>query len=250
MRAKDVMTSPVITIRPDTTIVEAIRIMLLRRISGLPITDQNGQLLGILTEGDFLHRAETGTQRRRPRWLEFLVGPGRLADEYTRSNARKVSELMTADPITVAEDTPLHEIVELMEKHQIKRVPVISKGQVEGIVTRANLLHALVGLYRQTQPSTPSEDSIIRSRLLAKLAEEKWVPKGLINPIVRGGVVELFGSIMDERERKALIVLAENIPSVKGVRDHLAWVEPTSGLVFYRPEEAPVECKEVSRSAY
>jgi CBS domain-containing protein len=250
MRAKDVMTSPVITVSPDTTIVEAISIMLLRRISGLPVTDQEGRLLGILTEGDFLRRAETGTQRRRSRWLELLVRPGRLADEYTHSHARKVSALMTLDPVTVAEDTPLHEIVELMEKHQIKRVPVVSNGQVVGIVTRANLLHALVGLYRQSEPSIPSDDTAIRSRLLAELAKEKWAPIGLINPIVHGGVVELFGSILDERERKALIVLAENIPGVKAVRDHLAWVEPTSGLVFYGPEEKPVDCKDVSRAAY
>jgi CBS domain-containing protein len=241
MKAKDIMTSPVITVTPDTTIVQAIRIMLLRRISGLPVTDPEGRLLGVLTEGDFLRRAETGTQRHRPRWLEFLTGPGRLADEYTRSHARKVSELMTPEPVTVTEDAPLHEIVELMEKRQIKRVPVVSKGQVTGIVTRANLLHALVGLYRQAEPSLPSDDGAIRSRLLAELAKEKWAPVALINPIVHDGVVEFFGSIMDERERKALIVAAENIPGVKAVRDHLAWVEPTSGLVFYRSEEEPVE---------
>jgi CBS domain-containing protein len=243
MKAKDVMTSPVITTEPDASIVQAIRIMLQRRISGLPVVDQDGRLVGMLTEGDFMRREETGTRRLRPRWLEFLIAPGRLADEYTRSHARKVSELMTPEPFTVSEDTPLHEIVQLMEKHQIKRVPVTDKGLVVGIVTRANLLHALVGIYRQDQPIVRSDDALVRTRLLAELAKEKWAPLGLINPIVHEGVVELFGAITDERQRKALIVAAENIPGVSAVRDHLAWVEPTSGLVFYQSDEEPVEPK-------
>ena len=243
MKAKDVMTSPVITTEPDASIVQAIRIMLQRRISGLPVVDQDGRLVGMLTEGDFMRREETGTRRLRPRWLEFLIAPGRLADEYTRSHGRKVSELMTPEPVTASEDTPLHEIVQLMEKHQIKRVPVTDKGLVVGIVTRANLLHALVGIYRQDQPIVRSDDALVRTRLLAELTKEKWAPLGLINPIVHEGVVELFGAITDERQRKALIVAAENIPGVKSVRDHLAWVEPASGLVFYQSDEEPVELK-------
>jgi CBS domain-containing protein len=240
MRAKDVMTSPVFTVRPDASILEAIRIMLQRRISGLPVTDADGQLVGVVTEGDFLRRAETGTERRRPRWLEFLMGPGRLADEYTHSHGRKVDELMTESPVSVTEDAPLDEIVQLMEKRRIKRVPVTSKGQVIGIVTRANLLHAILALYPGAHPMVQSADCLIRSQFLADLAKEKWAPVGLINPIVRDGVVELFGSILDDRERKALIVAAENIPGVKEVRDHLAYVEPTSGMVFYNSEEPPV----------
>src|SRR6516165_9420699 len=107
MKARDVMTSPVVSIEPDASIWQAVRIMLQRHISGLPVIDQKGGLVGIVTEGDFLRRAETGTQRRGPRWLEYLIGPGRLADEYTRAHGRKVSEIMTADPLTITEDTPL-----------------------------------------------------------------------------------------------------------------------------------------------
>ena len=134
MKAKDVMTSPVISVGPDDAVSQAARIMLQRHISGLPVIDQKGGLVGIVTEGDFLRRAETGTQRRRPRWLEYLIGPGRLADEYTRAHGRKVSEIMTADPLTVSEDTPLDEIVRLMEKRQIKRLPVVRDQQVVGIL--------------------------------------------------------------------------------------------------------------------
>ena len=118
MKAKDIMTSPVVSVEPDASVLQAVRIMLQRRMSGLPVVDREGRLIGIVTEGDFLRRAETGTQRRRARWLEFLLGPGRLADEYTQSHGRKVSEIMTRDPHTVTEDTPLEDVVRLMEKKQ------------------------------------------------------------------------------------------------------------------------------------
>ena len=153
MKVKDVMTSPVVSIEPDSTVPQAVRIMLQRHISGLPVVDKDGRLAGIVTEGDLLRRAETGTERKRPRWLEFLVGPGKLAEEYTRAHARKVSEVMTADPLTVGEDTPLEDVVRLMEKRRIKRVPVVRGQEIVGIVSRANLLHALAGVAREVKPT-------------------------------------------------------------------------------------------------
>ena len=236
MKAKDVMTSPVVSVAPDTTVLDAVRMLLQRRISGLPVIDKDGRLVGMVTEGDLLRRVETGTQRRRPRWVEFLLGPGRLADEYTRTHGRKVNDVMTSDPLTVSEDAGLEDIVKLMEKHQIKRVPVLRGEQVIGIITRANLLHALAGASPTPQATAQSNDAGIRAAFLAELGREKWAPIALINPIVRDGVVELWGTITDERERQALIVAAENVPGVKGVRDHLAWVEPTTGMV-YQPEQ-------------
>jgi CBS domain-containing protein len=233
MKAKDVMTSPVISVEPNATVLQAIRIMLQRRISGLPVIDSTGRLVGMITEGDFLRRVETGTALRRPRWLEFLIGPGRLADEYTHTHGRKVEEIMTPDPVAVSDDASLEEIVKLMEKKQIKRVPVVLGEQVVGIVTRANLVHAIASVARQAQPSVESNDAAIRELFLTELGKEKWAPITLINPIVRSGVVELWGTIMDDRERQALIVAAENIPGVKAVHDHLVWVEPTSGMVVY-----------------
>ena len=95
MKASDVMTREVISVEPESSILHAIRLMLEKRISGLPVVSAQGALVGIVTEGDFLRRVETGTERRRPRWLEFLLGPGRLSDEYARSHGRKV---YTAEP--------------------------------------------------------------------------------------------------------------------------------------------------------
>jgi CBS-domain-containing membrane protein len=207
--------------------------MLQRRVSGLPVVDADGRLIGIVTEGDFLRRVETGTLRRRSRWIELLLGPGRLADEYSRSHGRKVSEVMTPDPQTVTEETTLESIVTLMEKRQVKRLPVVSGERVVGLVSRANLLHALASLSREARPAEQS-DAAIRAALLAELSKQPWAPVALIDPIVRNGVVELWGTITDERERSALVVAAENVLGVQAVRDHLAWVDATSGMVVYQ----------------
>jgi CBS domain-containing protein len=241
MKAKDVMTSPIISVEPDASMWDAVRIMLQRRISGLPVIDKGGHLVGMVSEGDFLRRAETGTQRRRPHWLEFLLGPGRLADEYTRSHGRKIQDIMTPDPVTVTGDTSLEEVVRTMEKRRIKRLPVVHDNAVVGIVTRANLVHALAGVARELMPTTTSDEAI-RKRLLTELAKEAWAPVALIDVIVRDGVVELWGTITEERQRAALIAAAENVRGVKAVHDHLGWVDVVSG-VLYQPEEESVQVK-------
>jgi CBS domain-containing protein len=238
MQAKDVMTTSVVSIEPGATVMQAVRLMLQKRISGLPVVNAKGDLVGIVTEGDFLRRAETKTERKRPRWLEFIMGPGRLADEYVHSHGRKVEEVMTPDPTTISEDAPLDEIVQMMEKRGIKRVPVMRGKRLVGIVSRANLLHALA-ILAPTVPEPSPSDTIIRNRFLAELDKQKWAPVGALNVVVRDGTVELWGTITDERERQALIVAAENIPGVKAVRDHLAWVEPNSGMVIYPPGDEP-----------
>jgi CBS domain-containing protein len=234
MKAHDVMTWGVISVEAGASVMRAAQIMLQNKISGLPVVDASGNLVGIVTEGDFLRRGEIGTQRRRPRWLEFLIGPGRLATEYVRACGRKVGEIMTPNPYTVTEDTPLEEIVKLMEQHRIKRLPVVSGSKPIGVVSRANLLHALASLAREAQPSA-SDDTAIRSRILAELSKQSWAPE--INVIVRNGVVELWGAITDERQRQAYVVAAENAPGVKLVHDHLVWVEPMSGMFFLQSEE-------------
>jgi CBS domain-containing protein len=236
------MTSPVVSVEPDDAILRAVRIMLQRRVSGLPVIDKEGHLSGIVTEGDFLRRAETGTERRRARWLEFLIGPGKLAQEYAHAHARKVRDVMTPDPVTVAEDTPLEDIVRVMEKRQIKRVPVVRGQAVVGIVSRANLLHALASVAREAKP-TEQSDEAIRAQLLADLGKQPWAPLALIDPIVRNGTVELWGTINDERERRALIVAAENVAGVKAVSDRLVWVDATSGMVIYQSDGSPVAAK-------
>jgi len=168
MKAKDVMTPHVITVAPDASILEALRLMLQNKISGLPVVDKNGDLAGIVTEGDFLRRTETGTERKRPRWVEFILGPGTLAKDYVHSHARRIDEVMTADVQTITEDCELDDVVALMEKHRIKRIPVVRGNALVGIVSRANLLHALATLSREVTPN-PKTDQTIRDSVLAEL---------------------------------------------------------------------------------
>lgn len=235
MKASDIMTRRVITVARDASILEAVRLMLQNRISGLPVVDDKGQLIGMVTEGVFLRRAETKTERRRARWLEFLIGPGQLADEYVHARGRKVEEVMTSDPYTVSSDTPLERVVQAMEKHHVKRLPVVDDGTLVGMISRANLLHALASLGRDVPPASRG-DSEIRERLLAELADKSWSPARL-NVVVRNGEVELSGVIIDERGREAITVAAENVPGVTAIHDHLVWVEPMSGTILYSPED-------------
>ena len=237
MIASDVMTRTVLSVRPDATIAEAIRTMLDNRISGLPVIDEAGRLVGMLTEGDLLRRGETGTERHRPRWLEILMGPGRLAGDYVRTHGRRIGEVMTRDPVSVTPDTPLKEVVELMERRRIKRVPVLDGDVPVGILSRADLLRALAGVLEE-KPVPATSDEEIRERILAELAKAAWVPRDGIAITVKNGVVDLNGVILDEKERGALRVAAENVPGVRTVEDHLVWVEPVSGTVIDAPPEA------------
>jgi CBS domain-containing protein len=236
MKVSDVMTRNVIYIAPDETVLKAARLMLQNRISGLPVVEK---LVGIVTEGDFLRRGEIGTQRRRPKWLEFLVGPGKLAAEYVQASARRVGEVMTTDLYSIGEDEPLEAVVELMERRRVKRLPVMRGETMVGVISRANLLHALATIARDTPVTVSKTDTQIRDQILATLAAQPWAPHA--NVVVKDGVAELWGVITDEREREALIVAAENVPGCKGVHDHLVWVEPMSGMSFPSAEDEAKE---------
>jgi CBS-domain-containing membrane protein len=231
MKASEIMTYPVITVTPETSIAEAARLMLQHRISGLPVVDAKSAVIGIITEGDLLRRGETGSAPHHPWWLQLLLGPGRLAKEYTLAHARKVGEAMTGDVVSVTPKTDLRDIVQLMNKRRIKRVPVIEDRKLAGIVSRANLVRALVKALVK-KPARPLSDHEIRTAILDATTAEPWGPRFAIDVEVKDGFVDIYGTITDEGERIALQVLAENVPGVKGVRDHLVWVEPASGMVI------------------
>jgi CBS domain-containing protein len=221
MKAVDIMSRVVVTVPPNATIVDAMRLMLGQRISGLPVVDDSGQLVGLLTEGDLLRRAETGTEKHRPGWLQFLRGAPRQAQDYVRTHGRKVGEIMTPDVLTVTETTSLDDIVELMESRHVKRIPVVTEDRlVVGVVSRADLLRALVQELEKTSPVTTS-DPALREQVVAELRRQAWGGRGHVTVIVTDAVVYLEGVIYDESERGAMRVAAENIPGVKEVRDHL-----------------------------
>jgi CBS domain-containing protein len=235
MRAHQIMTRQVITIAVNAPITDAANTMLDRHISGLPVVDETGKLVGIVSQGDFIRRAEIGTQRKRGRWLKFLVGPGRAASDFVHERGRKVVEIMTPDPCTVTEDATLEDIVELMERNNIKRLPVMREDKLVGIVSRSNLLQAVAGLTRDV-PDPTADDDHIRNHIIASLEKVDWAPFGL-SVIVVNGVVHLSGVITNEQSREATIVAAENVSGVTTVHDHLCWVEPMSGMYLNSEED-------------
>ena len=237
MRAHQIMTRPVITVTPETTIVEAANTMLQKHVSGLPVIDAAGKFVGIVSEGDFIRRGEIGTQRKRGRFLKFILGPGQAATDFVHEHGRKVAEIMTPQllTITITEDTALDEIVELMEKNNVKRLPVMRGDRIVGIVSRANLLQAVASLAREI-PDPTADDDHIRNRVIDTIEKNDWCPFGL-SVIVRGGIVHLSGVITEERSRKAAVVAAENVTGVTKVHDHLCWVDTMSGMYLNSPED-------------
>lgn len=219
MKARDVMVSPVITAKPSSLVREVAKMFLDRRISAVPVVDDQGRLVGIVSEGDLLHRSEAGTERQHSWWLLALTGDETLAADYVKANASKVADIMTRDVVSAAPDTPLHEIAALLENNAIKRVPIVENGQLVGIVSRANLIQAVASAGKHLE--IPLSDTAIREKLLAHLNREPWVHTGLLNITVADGIVDLWGITDSDTERKALRVAAERSPGVRAVNDHL-----------------------------
>ena len=224
MKAADIMTRQVVSIGPDATVTEAARCMLENRISGLPVCNSDGRLLGIVSEGDLLRRAETGTARRTSWWLAMFAGASTQAADYTKSHGRHVRDVMTESLFAVTEETPLEEVIRLLEGNRIKRVPVLRDGKLVGIVSRANLLHVLASIAPDVAPAA-ADDRVLRDRILETLRAQPWAPEISDNIVVRNGVVHLWGSVRTEAQRDALRVVAENTPGVTRVENHLSIVD-------------------------
>lgn len=235
MHAIHVMTRDVVAVTPHTTIEEAAKILLRMHISGLPVIDDAGNLVGIVSESDFLRRSEIGTGRRHAAWLSFFMGPGRAAAEFIHERGRKVEDVMTRKVITVQEETSLADIVALMEKHGIKRVPVMRGKVTVGIVTRSNLLQAMASLANEI-PAPGADDEHIRERISRTVEATDWRPIGF-RVTCRQGVVHLHGLITTDEARRAAIVAAENTEGVKEVHDHLCFVDTYSGYAVESAED-------------
>jgi CBS-domain-containing membrane protein len=220
MKAVDVMVRDVVTVTPDTDVAEAVRLLGEHDVSALPVVDEDGTVVGIISEGDLLRREEIGTEKHRPWWIEAVTPGATLAHEFAKSHGQRVEEVMSTQVISASEDTPLDEIATLLEKHRIKRVPIIREGKLVGVVSRSNLIQALASAQIGVHPAIEA-DRTIRSELLSRLAEQAWTNFGSRNVIVTQGVVHLWGLVGSEDERHALTALAEEVPGVVGVPDEM-----------------------------
>jgi CBS domain-containing protein len=221
MRAMDVMTSKVITIDENGTVPEAAKLLAEHGISAVPVVNRDKRVIGMVSEGDLLHRAETGTELRRSWWLELASSTNKLAGEYIKAHSGKVKDVMTRDVLSVTEETPVADIAVLLETNRIKRVPVLRDGKLVGIVSRANLVRALAMTISEVANGAEADDRSIRDKLLAELKAQKWAEVSPANVTVKGGVVHLWSSYLSEQEKRALVVAAENIPGVRRVEDHM-----------------------------
>jgi len=231
MKAIDIMVSPVVTVGPDTTAAEVADILLEKHISGVPVVDAGGALVGIVSEGDLMRRAETGTERRRSWWLELLTRNDTIAADYIKSHARKVGDIMTRYPVTVSEETPITEIVDLLEGRQIKRVPVMRDGKVVGIISRSNLLQAFATLRRKAGPESKTDDRTLRLRVL-KTIDGAHLPRPFgLNVTVKDGNVDLWGVVETDEEKNALRVATEVTQGVVSVVDNVFVRPPVSSAI-------------------
>src|SRR5215469_3044205 len=227
MRAMDIMTSEVITVREDATVPEVARLMAERGISAVPVVDRENQIVGMVSEGDLLHRTETGTEPRRSWWLDMVSSTNKLAGEYIKSHSARVKDVMTRDVLSVTEETPVADIAVLLETNRIKRVPVVKDGKIVGIVSRANLVRPLAMTIDEAPGGSDADDQAIRARLLAELKAQRWAEVSPANITVKDGVVHLWSSYLSDQEKRALVVAAESTPGVRRVEDHMRRV-PTS----------------------
>jgi CBS domain-containing protein len=226
MNAKDVMTTEVVTVSPETTVQDLAKILSEKGISGAPVVDANQRLIGIVSEGDLLHRAETGTerrvQRRRSWWLESVAAEQEQARDYVKAHGRTVADIMTREVITAEETTDLADLAMLLETRRIKRVPVVSGGKLVGIVSRANLVRALATTSSAPKIVADIDDRTIRQQLLAELRQQQWANIWAADIMVRDKVVHVwFSADETEAEREAVRVAAENVPGVRGFEAHV-----------------------------
>jgi len=233
MRVRDVMTYGAIGLPDSATLAEAAETLLKAHISAVLVYDADNALVGLLSEGDLMRRSELGSDRKRPRWVEAFLSGGRLAESYAHSHGRRIGEIMTTKVVTIAEDAELSAAVDLMLKHHVKRLPVLRGETVVGIISRADLLKALVASLPKADGRHP--DAEIKAAIEAELGRLGWAPTASVRIEVKGGVVTFGGSITDERLRPGLRVIAENTPGVTEVHDHMGWIEPNSGV--YLPSE-------------
>jgi len=220
MKAMDVMVRDVVTVKPDTNVGDAVKLLIEHDVSALPVVDEEGDVIGMISEADLVHREELDTEKHRPWWVEAVTPAADLAEDFAKSHGHKVEEIMSTEVISAGEETPLGEIANLLEKYRIKRLPILRDGKLVGIVSRSNLIQALASA-KPSEKANGGSDRDIRVQLLSRLSEQDWTGFGSRNVIVTDGVVHLWGLVGSEQERKALVSLAEDVPGVTSVSDEM-----------------------------
>lgn len=219
MNVGDIMVRDVVAVGPETAVREVATLMLERRISGVPVIDAERRVLGIVSEGDLIRRPEIETDHAPAGWLAIFVSAEDRARDFVKSHGRKAGEVMTRPAICVAPGTPLTEVVQLMERNRVKRLVVVEHGKLAGLVTRADLLRAMVA--HPDAAFAASSDQALRARIEQTLRAEDWADSAYVFVQVEKGVAHLWGTVESAAQREALVVAVRSVPGVKDVAPHL-----------------------------
>jgi CBS domain-containing protein len=229
MRAKDIMTESIVCVNVKETVFDAAELLLGAGVSAAPVVNDKGNVVGIVSEADLIHRAELETAPRKS-WLQRLLGTeATAARDYVTSHARKVADVMTREVVTASDEATLGELVGLIEKHRVKRIPIVCDDKLVGIVSRANLLGALLSREPDTAVGL-ADDKSLRQAVVDAFDKQAWKSRWPVNVVVNDGVVHLWGFVEGEEVRKAYRVAAENVPGVKKVKSHLRSIPATVGM--------------------
>jgi CBS domain-containing protein len=230
MKASEVMAKDVVTVNPQTTVREIAELMTKHRISGVPVIDGGGKLVGIVSETDLLHRAETGTERRRRWWLGAFVDSDQLAREYAASHGRSAADIMSTNVITVEADTDLAQVADVLERRNLQRVPVMRDGKLAGILTKGDLVRALVARLRAVPAGAAGDAKATLAAINERMRREAWLDTSLVNVDVEGTVAQLSGLAASADQRRALRLLVEDTPGVSRVDDRMT-IKPSAPMV-------------------
>lgn len=220
MKARELMSTALRVVPPEMPVAALAELLSTQGISAVPVVDKDGRPLGIVTEGDLIRRLAD----EKPGPLGWFLGqfrnPERLAGRFMKAHGATARDVMTTDLVTVEEDASAEEIARLMEQHRIKRVPVVRDGKIVGIVSRADLLRAILRPQTAEQSAISADDRAILRAVIAAMREQPWVDTFWTYASVRDGVVSFYGFARSDRVREGLRTLAQEIPGVKGVEDH------------------------------
>ena len=228
MKAQDIMTRDVTTVSPNTSVSDIAAVMVEKHISGVPVLTDNGQIIGMVSQSDLLHRAELGTERTYKWWFRTFADSNALAQDYAKAHGRKAHDIMSRYVVSVRDDAELRDVADILDNYRIKRVPVVQEGRLVGIITRGDLVRALSQV-QISKAAKKIDNAALHKTLHDRIRSQYWVNESYISLTVNDGVVELWGFVDTVDQHSALRSLVEETDGVSRVEDKLSVGVPFRG---------------------
>jgi CBS domain-containing protein len=220
MNAQETMTKDVITVGPETTVSEIASLLVRHRISAVPVVSKDNRVVGIVSQTDLGHRSETGTEKKRKWWLDVFANTDVKAREYIKSHGVKAEDVMSRVVVSVARDASLSEVAEILDTHSIRQVPVMEGGKLVGMISRADLVRKLAEV-TVAAPAVRSDNGALQKAIWDQMKAQPWLRAAYVNFAVKGGVVDLWGAVDSDEQRRALRVLVEGVSGVQKVENNV-----------------------------